>query len=202
MTVHDSLAALQAENERLIALLEAHGIDWRPVTERPPSGNPPPATTTSRLSPTDKVALFQRLFRGRTDVYPLRWESSTTGKSGYSPPVLMSGVPASARNPESSAKSASTDNSCRYRIPSSYDHLAGKHTIGLYPLLEDDGCYLLAVDFDEEEWRDDIRAFARTCHELDVPVALEVSRSGQGAHAWIFFADKVPAREARRLEPH
>lgn len=199
MTAHDSLAALQAENERLIAVLDAHGIDWRPVTERPPSLDPPPATTTSRLPPTDKVALFQRLFRGRTDVYPLRWESSTTSKSGYSPACANEWRPGICQKPRIKCKE------CQHRqlLPLSdaviYDHLAGKHTIGLYPLLEDDGCYLLAVDFDEAEWRSDVQAFARTCHELEVPVALEISRSGKGAHAWVFFADKVPAREARRL---
>src|SRR6185437_762291 len=80
-----------------------------------------------------------------------------------------------------------------------YDHLAGKHTIGVYPLLPDDTCHFLAVDFDEAEWKDDVLAFEQSCHDLGVPVALEVSRSGSGAHAWVFFADRVPAREARRL---
>jgi superfamily II DNA or RNA helicase len=80
-----------------------------------------------------------------------------------------------------------------------YDHLAGVHTIGVYPLLDDDTCYFLAVDFDEAEWRDDVRAFMRSCEELGVSTALEISRSGQGAHAWVFFADRVSARDARRL---
>ena len=64
-----------------------------------------------------------------------------------------------------------------------YDHLAGEHTIGVYPLLEDDTCHLLAVDFDEADWRDDARAFMQSCEELGVPAALEISRSGCGAHA-------------------
>jgi superfamily II DNA or RNA helicase len=80
-----------------------------------------------------------------------------------------------------------------------YDHLTGAHTIGVYPLLEDDSCHFLAVDFDDAEWREDARGFVASCEELGVPVALEISRSGQGAHAWIFFASKVPARDARRL---
>jgi hypothetical protein len=77
--------------------------------------------------------------------------------------------------------------------------LAGEHTIGVYPLLEDERCYFLAVDFDEAEWREDVRAFAASCAELGVPVAIETSRSGNGAHAWIFFAECVSARDARRL---
>ena len=80
-----------------------------------------------------------------------------------------------------------------------YDHLAGEHTVGVYPLLADDTCYLLAVDFDEADWRDDARAFIQSREELSVPAALEISRSGNGAHAWVFFSSRVAARDARRL---
>ena len=80
-----------------------------------------------------------------------------------------------------------------------FGHLAGKHTVGIYPLLPDDTCHLLAVDFDEAEWREDARAFAQSSAELGAPVALEISRSGQGAHAWVFFSNPVSARDARRL---
>nr|WP_226472242.1 DEAD/DEAH box helicase [Dechloromonas denitrificans] len=80
-----------------------------------------------------------------------------------------------------------------------YDHLAGEHTVGVYPLLPDDTCHFLAVDFDEQEWRDDAMAFIRSCKELGIPAALEISRSGSGAHAWIFFSRLVAARDARRL---
>lgn len=78
----ESLAVLQVENERLIALLEANGIEWRPAPEPATS---PPQPESSRLSTEAKVALSRRRFRGRTDVYPVRWESKTTGKSGYAP---------------------------------------------------------------------------------------------------------------------
>ncbi len=87
MSERNELTVLQAENTRLIALLEDHGIEWclppEPSTEEPapPVLEPEP----SRFSTTEKVALFRRLFRGRTDVYPIRWESKTTGKSGYAP---------------------------------------------------------------------------------------------------------------------
>ncbi|GAB3387153.1 DEAD/DEAH box helicase family protein [Azotobacter armeniacus] len=80
-----------------------------------------------------------------------------------------------------------------------YRHLAGEIVIGVYPLLPDDTCHLLAVDFDEAEWREDARAFVQSCRELGAPVALEISRSGNGAHAWIFFAANIPAHEARLL---
>lgn len=82
MVERDPSSELKDENARLIALLEANGIQWRVLREPvPPASAPEP----SRLSTDEKVALFRRLFRGRTDVYPIRWESKTTAKSGYSP---------------------------------------------------------------------------------------------------------------------
>lgn len=84
-------------------------------------------------------------------------------------------------------------------MQSLYDHLAGKHTVGVYPLLEDDTCHFLAIDFDDAEWKEDARAFVQSCTELGVPATLEISRSGEGAHVWVFFAGRVPARDARRL---
>ncbi|MCG6907445.1 MAG: helicase, partial [Desulfobacteraceae bacterium] len=80
-----------------------------------------------------------------------------------------------------------------------YDHLAGKQTIGVYTLLSDESCYFLAADFDEADWREDAKAFMQSCRKLGIPAALEISRSGNGAHAWIFFAEPVLAREARQL---
>lgn len=77
-----ALEKQRAENARLIALLASHGIEWR-LPPKPVLAVAEPET--SRLSTDEKVALFRRLFRGRTDVYPIRWESKTTGKSGYAP---------------------------------------------------------------------------------------------------------------------
>jgi len=191
-----SLAVLQAENERLIALLEANGIEWRLAPEPATSPSRP---ESSRLSTEAKVALFRRRFRGRTDVYPVRWESKTTGKSGYAPACANEWRAGVCEKPRIKC------GDCRNRalIPLSdaaiYAHLAGDHTIGVYPMLEDDSCYFLAIDFDDAEWREDVRAFAGACTDLGIPVAIETSRSGNGAHAWIFFADRVSARDARRL---
>lgn len=188
----DELARLRAENARLIGLLEAHGIAWQA-----PEPTLKPSTTLS-LTTDEKVALFRQLFRGRTDVYPIRWESRV-GKSGYAPAC------ANEWRPGICEKHRIKCADCRQRqlLPLTdqviFDHLAGRHTIGLYPLLTDDGCYLLAVDFDESDWRDDAQAFIQSCRELSVPVALEVSRSGNGAHAWIFFSGRIAARDARRL---
>jgi superfamily II DNA or RNA helicase len=190
------MAALQAENERLIALLEANGIDWRRKTSLPtPSAKP----ESSRLSADAKVALFRRLFRGRTDAYALRWESRTTGKSGYSPACGNEWRAGVCNKPR--IKCGDCCN--RLLIPLSdeviYGHLSGDSAVGVYPLLEDDSCYFLAIDFDGAQWREDARAFAASCAHHRVPVAIEISRSGNGAHAWVFFADRVLARDARRL---
>ncbi len=193
-TERDELTALRAENTRLIALLESHGIEWRPPPNPPTLSAEPP-----RLSTEDKVALFRRLFRGRTDVYPVRWESKTTGKAGYAPACANEWRAGVCKKPRIKC----SDCSNRRLIPLSdaviFKHLAGEHTIGVYALMEDDNCYFLAVDFDEAEWQDDARAFMQSCTELGVPAALEISRSGKGAHAWVFFAEPVLARDARRL---
>ena len=194
MADSDELAALRAENTRLIALLESHGIEWRS-----PSKPAAPPAEPSRLSTEEKLALFRRLFRGRTDVYPVRWESKTSGKSGYAPACANEWRAGVCEKPRIKCGDCSN----RLLIPLSdaviYNHLAGEHTVGVYPLMEDDSCHFLAVDFDEAEWRDDARAFMQSCDELGLPAALEISRSGKGAHAWVFFAGRVSARDARRL---
>lgn len=197
MTDHDPLAALRAEHARLVALLDSHGIEWR----LPPE--PTPAATTEgepiRFSTEEKVARFRRLFRGRTDVYPIRWESNSSGKTGYAPACANEWRAGVCEKPRIKC----SDCGNRLLIPLSdsviYDHLAGKRTVGVYPLLTDDTCHFLAADFDEAEWKQDALAFVQSCHELGVPVALEISRSGNGAHAWVFFAASVSARDARRL---
>lgn len=174
---------LRSENARLVAILENHGIEWRPSPKPAPAASEP---ELPRLSAEQKIRLFRRLFRGRTDVYAVRWESKASGKSGFSPACANEWRPGICEKPRIKC----ADCPSRSLIPLSdsviYDHLAGLHTVGVYPLLEDDTCSFLAVDFDEAEWQDDVRAFNRACDELGVPVALEISRSGRGAHAWIF----------------
>lgn len=144
------------------------------------------------------MALFRRLFRGRDDVYALRWQSSS-GRSGYAPACANEWQPGVCEKP----RVACRDCGHRQLLPLSdaviYGHLAGEHTLGLYPLLADDRCHLLAVDFDEQDWQDDALAFMRSCRELAVPAALEISRSGEGAHGWVFFEGPLPARDARHL---
>ncbi|EEV5907182.1 DEAD/DEAH box helicase, partial [Escherichia coli] len=119
----DELAALRAENVRLVSLLEAHGIEWR---RKPQS----PVPRVSVLSTNEKVALFRRLFRGRDDVWALRWESKTSGKSGYSPACANEWQLGICGKPRIKCG----DCAHRQLIPVSdlviYHHLAGTHTAG------------------------------------------------------------------------
>ena len=71
--------------------------------------------------------------------------------------------------------------------------------MGIYPMMLDDTCYFLAVDFDKENWDVDAKAFLATCHQMNLPAVLERSRSGNGGHVWLFFSEAVPAILARKL---
>ncbi|TVS07495.1 MAG: DEAD/DEAH box helicase [Cyanobium sp. PLM2.Bin73] len=195
------LDQLRRENARLIALLEAHGVAWRSSRAAPSESAPVSLQSPAHgpVSPQEKVALFRHLFRGRDDVYALRWQSSSSGRSGYAPACANEWQPGVCEKPRISCRDCHHRELLPLTDTAIYGHLAGEHTIGLYPLLEDDSCHLLAVDFDEQDWREDARAFLRICRELAVPAALEISRSGNGAHVWVFFAEAVPAREARQL---
>jgi len=185
-------ADLRAENARLVALLVSHGIEWRKPAE---AGGQPAA---SALSTDQKVTLFRRLFLGRTDVYPVRWESKT-GKSGYAPACANEWRAGVCEKPRIKCADCAHRSLIALTDRTIFDHLAGRHTIGVYPLLTNDTCNFLAVDFDDAEWREDANAFAKSCSEMGVPVALEVSRSGEGAHTWVFFSASVATRDARRL---
>ena len=198
----EELEHLRRENDRLKLLLSANGVNWeiKKFTEAQRQGSQLSAIETPRrqFTRSEKIALFRRLFHGRTDVYPVRWES-TKGKSGYSPACSNEWLPGVCKKPRIKC----SDCNQRLLLPVTdqviYDHLSGQRTIGVYPLLPDDTCFFLATDFDGASWKEDSLAFLRSCQELEVPATLEISRSGKGAHVWIFFAEAVSAREARQL---
>jgi superfamily II DNA or RNA helicase len=147
----------------------------------------------------DKITLFRSLFRGREDVYPRFWVSRKTGKSGYSPVCKNEWVPKICKKPIMRCSECPN----RELVPLDDEvirkHLVGAYMIGIYPMLQDETCYFLAVDFDKEEWVDNIFSFKETCLQEGVPVAIERSRSGNGAHAWIFFKENISASLARRM---
>ena len=200
------IARLREENGRLRALL---GLD-RPLLAQPATAweatlfgetaTAAPAVPTIAggelssqavsgvMGRAAKVALFRSLFVGRDDVYALRWENSS-GRSGWSPAVK--GGWANARKPG------------REYLPLTDDvveaHLSGRATVGLYPLLPGDQCRVLACDFDGGSWALDALAFVEVCRERAIPAVLVRSRSGDGAHVWVFFAEPVPASTARTI---
>ena len=165
-------------------------------------------SVTNQSNPAEKIKLFRSLFKGRVDVYPRRFESRRSGRSGYQPACENEWIPGVCEKPR--IKCAD----CEYRkyFPVTNhvirNHLLGydpvdpqkrDFTIGIYPLLDDETCHLLAIDFDKSEWENDIVAFSSTCREFQFSIAIERSRSGNGAHVWIFFTEAVSAILSRKL---
>jgi len=157
---------------------------------------------SSTLSPDENIALFRSLFRGREDVYPRLWVSRNGERKGYSPACANDGH-YSLCGKRKTPRIRCCDCNHQAYIPVDEQvirgHLQGKQVIGVYPLLPDDTCHFLAVDFDKADWREDVEAFRETCVALGVPVAVERSRSGNGAHAWFFFSEPVMASVARTM---
>jgi hypothetical protein len=122
------LEQLQTENARLVALLEANGIDWR---QAPAAIVAAPPVEPSRLSTAEKVALFAQLFRGRSDVFPIRWESKTSGKSGYAPACANEWRPGVCEKPRIKCSDCGHRELIAVTDATLFKHLAGEHTIGV-----------------------------------------------------------------------
>ena len=160
-------------------------------------------------TPQEKINLYTSLFVGRQDVFALRWYNAKSNKSGYSPVC---------ENKWKIGKCDMKKYSCadcpfKFHVPLSdhyiFNHLAGKDSscrdvVGLYPLMEGDVCRFLAFDFDShtgssDTWKKDAAAVCKTCAAFSIPVSVEISRSGKGAHLWIFFSENISAKRARNL---
>jgi superfamily II DNA or RNA helicase len=189
--VEDELARLRAENARLLRLL-----NLTPQQAAPPGPaqaacfEAPPGLVDDGSPPEAKVAFYAALFAARSDVYATRFDNPRTGKGGWVPAV-RGGWHKGTRHED------------RDYLPLTpavlAAHLKGEVHIGLYPLLDGDKCWWLAADFDGPEAMFDALMYIKAGRALRVPVALEVSRSGVGAHAWVFFTSPVAAELARRL---
>lgn len=151
------------------------------------------------ISNEEKVKIFRDIFKGRTDLYAKRWTSNKTGKSGYSPVCKNEFSTYKCDKPRIKC------NECPNRVlePLTDDiilkHLKGEITIGIYPLLPEDTCNFLAIDFDKKTYEQDVTAFWSTCDELNIPIYVEKSRSGNGAHIWIFLEESMHANVVRKM---
>ena len=169
----------------------------------------PHAPVNRNSAPQEKINLYTSLFIGREDVFALRWYNAKSNKSGYSPVC------------ENKWKTGKCDMkkyacaACPFKLPVPlsdryiFNHLTGKNAagcdvVGLYPLMEGDVCRFLAFDFDShtgsfDTWKKDAAAVRKTCTAFSIPVSVEISRSGKGAHLWIFFSENISAKRARNL---
>lgn len=193
------LTELTAEREqtnqriaKLRAQLSALGV---PKTA---SSTPVQVTTTPRTS-SEKVALFRELFRGRLDVFPARWENARKGTAGYAPACGNEWVRGICNKPRIKCGECPHQAFLPVTDQVILDHFLGRHVVGVYPLLEDETCWFLAVDFDKGSWREDVSAFVETCSMVGVSPAVERSRSGDGAHVWFFFSSPIAASVARKM---
>src|SRR5690242_7150989 len=173
-----------------------------------PAPNAEASPVTAASPAAHKIALFRSLFAGRADVFPLRWENTRTGKSGYAPACANEWKPGVCEKPR--IKCGECPNQAFVPVSDGViaSHLRGRargrardgeFVAGVYPLLRDETCSFLAADFDGAHWAEDALAYLEACRAKQVPAALERSRSGNGGHVWIFFSTAVPAREARQL---
>jgi len=200
--VMEECASLRKENERLKKLLGLFPED--PATSKPTVSEPvirydttsPPVTNDSPIE--DQVTLFRSLFRGREDIYAVRWEAKK-GSSGYSPACAHEWERPLCGKPKTKCAHCENREFKPLTDQVILDHLFGKRTIGVYPLFPDETCWFLAVDFDKKTWQEDAVSFLKTCEEIGVSAALERSRSGKGGHIWMFFDRPVHASLARRF---
>ena len=193
---------LRAENDMLKMLLKENGIAL-PVTVSDTDFSmneetPTDTIITKRSSLPEKIALFLSLFQGRPDVYARRWENKN-GRSGYSPACKNEWNPGVCLKPKGKCANCSHAEYFAYDADAIESHLCGRYVLGIYPLLQDETCRFLAIDFDEENWRTDVQMISSACRDNGIPCSIEISRSGNGAHLWIFFSEAIEASKARSL---
>jgi superfamily II DNA or RNA helicase len=196
-------ASLREENERLKKLLGLPPEEIVPppkliISEPTLPYTSTDAVVTNESSVETQITLFRSLFRGREDVYAVRWEGRK-GNSGYSPACENEWNRTLCGKPQMKCVECKNRKLMPITDEVIRDHLLGKHTIGVYPLSLDETCWFLVVDFDKKAWQEDALTFLKTCEEMGVPAVLERSRSGKGGHIWVFFERPVEASLARKF---
>lgn len=201
--------ALLAENEELKSILSQHGIVYSTIKCADESTAfssiiyPP-----IKLSIDEKIALFRNFFKGRDDVFARRWFNKTTEKSGYQPVCINEWRRGICDKKKHKCAKCPNRNFVPLTNQDIYRHLEGKDengcdVIGLYVVTSDNKCSFLCADFDDKNcthgYKNDVLAFTSICREWRIPFSIERSRSGNGAHVWIFFDQHISAYKARKL---
>ena len=162
------------------------------------------APITTHSSAQEKIESFLSIFQGRPDLYAKRYYSVKTGKSGYTPVCRNEWQMGLCDKKKYRCPNCPNREFVPLSAPIIKAHLLGRDKLcrdvaAIYPMLEDNTTWLLAADFDEENWKEDVSAFSKCCEETRLSPAVERSRSGNGAHVWFFFAEPVSAADARKL---
>ena len=171
---------LEQEKKRLLG--ELTEIRHHDLSSLPPLLGIPPAKEPP-ISPAEKIHLFLTLFRCREDVYPKRWVNTAKGRSGYSPVCSNEWKSGLCFKPKTKCSKCPNQAFLKLDAQAARAHLEGKISIGTYAIRKDDTCTFLTSDFDKMSWSDDVIAYKNAARELGVDVAVERSRSGNGAHA-------------------
>ncbi len=200
----DKINKLQSEISQLEAVLNLKKEELALLQTIPEQISEKQSTISNTSSPEEKIKLFRSLFRGREDVFARRFESKKTGKTGYQPACRNEWVLGLCGKPQKKCRDCPNKAYLELTDEEIRAHLMGEKkskpfVMGVYPLLKDETCWFLALDFDKEQWKLDSCAFLDTCAAEDVPAYLERSRSGNGGHVWLFFKERVEASLARKL---
>jgi len=149
-------------------------------------------------SPINNIQLFKSVFRGREDVFAVRWEKGN--KCGYMPAYFYDPYRYRAHKMNGGTFQNYADKEyLPFTEKEIEKHLNGEQHIGVYPLLKDNTSWFIVADFDKVEWVDDCKKFIAACNEKGISAYLERSRSGKGGHVWIFFEQPYPAIKSRKL---
>ena len=215
--LHEKYQALVAENRSLkeeVGALNArlNGVetfiegDQCSVQESEPENSVQHSATESystsvsnRSESAEKIRLFMSLFKGRDDVYARRWENKKKGTCGYSPACLNEWKQGLCGKPKVACSKCGNKSYAPLDESAVDNHLRGTMVAGIYPMLRDETCWFLAIDFDDGDWQKDVSALKDVSMTFGIPVSVERSRSGNGGHAWIFFENAVSATVARKF---
>ncbi len=144
------------------------------------------------------IDVYKSLFRGREDVYAVRWEKD--GRSGYMPAYKVDWEDYNRYKSSGGTFSGYTKKEyLPFNDTVVKEHFLGKTTIGIYPLLPDNTSFFIAADFDEANWQESILKLHKVCWNVELPAVIERSRSGNGGHLWLFFEENIPAFQSRKI---